>query len=104
MTPHAWAVGDRSFRLWALVTLNVLDLFTTAAILSLGGSESNPAMAGFMVQWWWPIAVKAVVLALMWSVILRIHPRSKMASAALIGAWVFYAGVVGWNTLLLIRH
>jgi hypothetical protein len=97
-------LADRSFRLWALVTLNALDLLTTAAVLALGGTESNPAMQGVVEHWWKPIVVKAVVLTLMWVAVLRTPVRSKVADVGLVLAWVFYAGVVGWNTLLLINH
>lgn len=98
------ALADRSFRLWALVTLNALDLLTTAAVLALGGTESNPAMQGVVEHWWKPIVVKAVVLALMWAVVVRTPPRSRVTTLVLVAAWVFYAGVVGWNTLLLVRY
>lgn len=97
-------LGDRSFRLWTLVTLNALDLLTTAAVLALGGSESNPAMQGVVEHWWKPILVKGVVLGLMWAVVLRTPIRSKVTEIGLSLAWVFYAGVVLWNTLLLINH
>ena len=97
-------LSDRSFRLWALVTLNALDLLTTATVLALGGSESNPAMQGAVEHWWKPIAVKALVLGLMWLVVLRTPVRSRVAEVGLVLAWVFYAGVVLWNTLLLINY
>jgi hypothetical protein len=98
------AISDRSFRLWALVTLNALDLLTTAAVLALGGSESNPAMQGVVQHWWKPFVVKGLVLALLWATALRTPPRSKAAALGLAAVWIFYAGVVGWNTLLLIRY
>jgi len=97
-------VRDRSFRMWTLLTLNALDIVTTLAILSLGGTESNPAMVSVMERWWTPILVKGGVLALMWMVVLRTPLRSKVAEVGLVLAWVFYAGVVLWNTLLLINH
>lgn len=97
-------LSDRSFRFWALLTLNVLDLLTTSVVLALGGSESNPAMMGVVEHWWRPIAVKAVVLALMWLAVLRAPARSRTTDVVLAMAWIFYAGVVGWNTLLLIRY
>ena len=97
-------LGNRSFRLLTLVTLNLLDLITTWAVLSLGGSESNPAMVGIVERWWTPILVKGVVLGLLWAAVLRAPTRSRVADAVLIIAWVFYAGVVGWNTLLLINY
>src|SRR5262245_24173411 len=98
------ALADRSFRLWALVTLNALDLLTTAVVLALGGTESNPAMQGIVEHWWKPILVKGLVLALLWMTVLRTPPRSKVAAVGLALAWIFYAGVVGWNTLLLILY
>ena len=97
-------VGDRSFRMWTLLTLNALDLLTTASVLALGGSESNPAMQGAVEHWWKPILVKALVLGLMWIVVVRTPPRSRVAELGLALAWVFYAGVVLWNTLLLINY
>jgi hypothetical protein len=97
------ALSDRSFRLWALVTLNALDLLTTAAVLALGGRESNPAMEPLVQHWWKPIVVKALVLGLMWSVVVRTPPRSRLSAVGLAAAWTFYAGVVGWNTVLLLR-
>ncbi len=97
-------LGERSFRLWALLTLNALDLLTTAAVLALGGTESNPAMQGVVEHWWKPIVVKAVVLGLMWLVVLRTPVTSRLADLGLLLAWVFYAGVVLWNTLLLVNY
>lgn len=104
MTQVERALSDRSFRLWLLITLNVLDLLTTTAVLALGGSESNPAMAPVFESWWQPIVVKGVVLGLMWAVVVRTPPRSRLTAIGLTGAWIFYAGVVGWNTLLLVTH
>lgn len=98
------ALSDRSFRLWLLITLNALDLLTTAAVLALGGVEANPAMAPFVESWWQPFVVKALVLGLMWAVVVRTPPRSRISAIVLAAAWIFYAGVVGWNTLLLILH
>lgn len=97
-------LGERSFRMWALLTLNALDLLTTAAVLALGGTESNPAMQGVVEHWWKPILVKGVVLALMWRVVLRTPVTSRLADVGLLLAWVFYGGVVLWNTLLLINY
>lgn len=104
MTQVERALSDRSFRLWLLITLNALDLLTTAAVLALGGVEANPAMAPFVESWWQPIAVKASVLGLMWAVVVRTPPRSRISALVLSAAWIFYAGVVGWNTLLLITY
>ena len=95
------AVSDRSFRLWTLLTLNVLDLLTTAAVLTLGGVESNPAMVPVVERWWAPIVVKLAVVGVMWAVALRTPVRSRVGAVALVAAWVFYAGVVGWNTIVL---
>ena len=97
-------IGDRSFRMWTLLTLNALDLLTTAAVLALGGSESNPAMQGVVEHWWKPFLVKGLVLGVMWLVVLRTPLRSRVADVGLTLAWIFYAGVVLWNTLLLINH
>jgi len=97
-------LDDRSFRVWLLVTLNALDLLTTAVVLSLGGLEANPAMQGVVEHWWKPIVVKAVVLGLLWMVVLRTPVRSRLTDVGLIAAWCFYAGVVLWNTLLLINY
>lgn len=97
-------MGDRSFRMWALLTLNMLDLLTTAVVLALGGTEANPAMQGAVERWWAPIVIKAVVLGLMWLVVLRTPVTSRLADIGLALAWVFYAGVVLWNTLLLINY
>ena len=97
-------MADRSFRFWTLLTLNVLDVLTTTVVLALGGTESNPAMAGVVDQWWMTIIVKGVVLSLMWMVVLRAPARSRLTDVVMALAWVFYAGVVGWNTLLLIWY
>ncbi|MFN8052465.1 MAG: hypothetical protein U0Q22_13545 [Acidimicrobiales bacterium] len=42
------------------------------------------------------------MLALMWLAVLQ-RRRSRTTDVVLAMAWIFYAGVVGWNTLLLIR-
>lgn len=97
-------LGDRSFRLWTLLTLNALDLMTTAVVLALGGSESNPTMQGVVEHWWKPILVKGVVLALVWLVVIRTPVSSRLADIGLTLVWVFYGGVVVWNTLLLINY
>lgn len=97
-------LSDRSFRMWALLTLNLLDVLTTAVVLSLGGTESNPAMQGIVEQWWGPIVVKGVVLAAMWTAVLRAPLRSRLTEIGLAAAWMFYGGVVVWNTVLLINH
>ena len=95
-------LADRGFRLRLLAVLNVLDVLTTTVVLSLGGTESNPALQGVVEHWWKPLAIKAMVLAAMWAVVLRTPLRSRVADIGLVLAWTFYAGVVGWNTLLLI--
>lgn len=96
-------LADRGFRLRLLAVLNALDVLTTTVVLSLGGTESNPALQGVVEHWWKPLAIKAMVLAAMWAVVLRTPLRSRVADIGLVLAWTFYAGVVGWNTLLLIR-
>lgn len=97
-------LGDRSFRLWTLLTLNALDLVTTGVVLALGGSESNPTMQSVVEHWWKPIAVKGVVLALTWLVVIRTPISSRLADIGLTLAWILYAGVVLWNTLLIINY
>lgn len=97
-------VSDRTFRMIALVALNALDVLTTTVVLSLGGTESNPAMRGIVEHWWGPIMVKALVLAVMWIVVLRAPVRSHISNVGLTAAWMFYGGVVIWNTVLLINY
>ena len=97
-------LADRSFRLVAVVALNVLDLLTTFVVLALGGSESNPAMAPHIDVWWKPVLIKVLVLALLLVAVLRAPLHSRLVTFGLASVWIFYAGVVVWNTLLLIRY
>ena len=95
-------LGDRAFRVKLLVTLNVLDLFTTAVVLANGGAEGNPLMVGVVQHWWMPIVVKAGVLAVVGLIVVRCPLRSPIADALLIVAWLFYGLVVLWNTVIIL--
>ena len=94
--------SERSFRMLVLVTLNALDLFSTAVVLSLGGVEANPILAPVIHTWWMPTLMKAIVLGVIWGFVRRCPVESVIADRILQFGCFFYAAVVFWNVQLFL--
>jgi hypothetical protein len=98
--PHRTGAGRASFRLWALLTLNALDLPDDRRRARARRHRIEPRHAGGGRALVEADRREGVVLGLMWLVVLRTPVTSRLADLGLLLAWVFYAGVVLWNTLL----
>lgn len=93
---------DERWRLLAwLIVLNVADLVTTMMVILGGGREHNPVMQPFVEEWWSSVLVKAAVLAIIFGLLVRCRAMSPTIRAGLIGANLWYLGVLVWNLAIL---
>lgn len=100
------AVADRRTQVrltigFAMVALNLFDLWLTKLVLARGGVETNPLMQGLVTSDAAPWAVKALVPAAATAVLLFTpthSQRGERLSAAVVG---LYSAIVLWNTVLL---
>lgn len=86
----------------ALVILNMLDVFTTHALLNLGGVELNPVAKLFIYSLWLSLAIKTIIPTV---VIYRssLEP-TKFVYRSVVGVTIFYALILANNTFHLARH
>lgn len=92
----------RRYRFLVLASLNALDLLTTSAVLRLGGVEANPVMAPHVDDFWRPMAIKGLVLSVVWVALSRLPLREQRVDKMVQVAIVIYGAVVLHNTMLLI--
>ncbi len=85
----------------ALVVLNICDVILTKMVLSLGGMEGNPLMAGLMEGTAAPLGVKALFSAAAGLLLFLCPTESKLADRAALTVAGLYLGVVMWNASLL---
>ena len=83
-----------------LVALNALDVITTLAVISAGGSENNPFMRPLVEAVWPAVALKAAVLiAIAW--LLARCADSRRIELMMVFATGWYLAVVSWNLTVL---
>jgi hypothetical protein len=83
-----------------LVVLNLIDLATTRLVLDRGGKEGNPVMAPMIANVFGALALKAVCLGLIGTLIIRSR-RSPRMLAVLAAVDVWYVLVIAWNLRVL---
>jgi hypothetical protein len=94
---------------WGLVlilaALQVLDVFTTHAVLAQGGIEGNPIMASVVSEGWGaPLLLKMAVIAWIVCIVARCPERSAFVSRALTVVTGIYAAIVTWNVAVLLAQ
>lgn len=94
---------QRWFMAVSLLVLNVIDVYLTKAIISLGGSEANPIMAPIMDHAALPILLKTVVSLGVGALLLASPVQSKFADRAVGLVLVGYVIVMGWNLGILLQ-
>lgn len=83
-----------------LVVLNVLDVVSTAAVISAGGTENNPLMRPLVEGIWPAVVLKTVVLlAIAWLLGRSADSRRIGVMMACTTGW--YIAVVSWNLTIL---
>jgi Domain of unknown function (DUF5658) len=85
-----------------LGVLNVADLITTRLVLDRGGDEGNPFMEPFAHSLATSVLLKALCLAAVVGLVSRLTPSVRIVRA-LVFVNVWYAFVVGWNAVVLLR-
>lgn len=96
----------RTSRIWlavSLLVLNVCDVITTRMVLTNGGVEVNPVMAGLMQGTAAPLLLKTAVSLVAGALLLaapRASRRSEVAVACVVG---LYLAIVLWNLMVFIR-
>jgi hypothetical protein len=93
-TDRRWSV------LLLLVALNALDVITTVAVISAGGSENNPLMRPFVEAVWPAVALKAAVLITIAWLLARCED-SRRIEMMMVFATGWYLAVVSWNLTVL---
>jgi len=97
---QAWHVCH-SLLAW-LIGLNIADLISTRAVLSRGGTESNPLMQGVIDSTMQASMVKFACIVAVVGLVLRTKFPHRVAWAlGAVNLW--YALVVGWNLGVLVR-
>ena len=86
-----------------LVSLNLVDVLLTRAILAAGGSESNPIMQPVIRNAYVPVLIKVGLAGLVGVLLLASPRRSKLADRAVLATVVLYALVIAWNGGLLLH-
>jgi hypothetical protein len=86
-----------------LAILNVADVATTAVFLRLGAAEGNPALAPVAGHWWFLLLIKGIIIAVVAKFVLAAPARSALARRMVTAAIVYYAAVVAWNLVTIIR-
>ena len=83
-----------------LVVLNLLDVISTAAVLSSGGAEFNPIMQPIAHDTFGVLATKVLVLVIIGGILARMatHRRADIALSIATG---WYVAVVAWNLTIL---
>jgi hypothetical protein len=79
---------------WTFVVFQLLDLLTTLAAFHAGAFEVNPLVARLALQFGW---LRGVLISKLIAVAIAMGVRRRV--------WVvnlFYAGVVGWNIIVLL--
>jgi hypothetical protein len=83
-----------------LVVLNVLDVVSTAAVISAGGTENNPLMRPLVEGIWPAVVIKtAVLLTIAWLLGRSADSRRIGVMMACTTGW--YIAVVCWNLTIL---
>ncbi|MEO5842920.1 MAG: DUF5658 family protein [Acidimicrobiales bacterium] len=85
-----------------LIGLNISDVITTRAVLSIGGTEANPVMRGIVDSTAHASFVKCLCLTIVVGLVLRTRFPGRVA-LTLVAVNFWYALVVGWNLGLLAR-
>ena len=83
-----------------LIVLNILDLITTAFVLTNGGAERNPFVQPFIDNLWQIGLLKGAVLALI-AMLLTRCPASRITELSLAATTGWYLAVVAWNVAVL---
>lgn len=83
-----------------LVALNAADLVTTRLVLDRGGTEANPLLEPVVASMVGAVAVKALCLAVIGSLLARCRPSARVVTV-LVAVNVWYAFVVLWNVRVL---
>jgi hypothetical protein len=86
-----------------LAFLNAADVLTTSIFLRLGAAEGNPALAPVAMHWWLLLIIKGAIIALVAKCVLAAPPRSTLARRLVNAATVYYAAVVLWNVITIVR-
>ena len=85
-----------------LAVLNVADVISTRLVLDRGGDEGNPFMEPFARSVAASLMLKALCLAAVVSLVIRLKASPRVVRAlGFVNVW--YAFVVGWNLVVLMR-
>jgi hypothetical protein len=85
----------------SLVLLNLYDLFITRAIISNGGKESNPIMAG-VIESHWGLLVKLLIPGVVAYLAVK-SDGPKIAPNALFYLAIYYLIICVWNTHVYLK-
>lgn len=86
-----------------LVSLNLVDVLFTKAILARGGSETNPLLQGVIHDPMTPVLIKVGLATLVGALLLASPRESRLADRAMLATVVLYAVVIAWNGGLLLH-
>jgi hypothetical protein len=100
LVEYTRTVDRRWSVLLLLVALNALDVITTVAVISAGGSENNPLMRPFVEAVWPAVALKATVLITIAWLLARCED-SRRIEMMMVFATGWYLAVVSWNVTVL---
>jgi hypothetical protein len=100
---------DRSvpIRRWylaaTLVLLNLLDVWSTKWIISLGGEESNPLMKPIIDHPTAPLLLKLGLCIMVGALVIAAPRERRFAEYAMFVVVGAYTLVIAWNTSVLIQ-